>query len=63
MWRYLLITILFGFSATSWAEKKEVTLEEITITATRIEEVVKDIPQDVTVITKKEIEAGSYKKW
>lgn len=41
------------------AEEK-IKLEEVVVTATRIEESVEDIAQDVTVITKKQIESGSY---
>jgi outer membrane cobalamin receptor len=42
-----------------WAEEK-IKLEEVVVTATRIEESIEDIAQDVSVITKKQIEAGSY---
>lgn len=43
-----------------WAEDK-IKLEEVVVTATKIEESIEDIAQDVSVITKKQIEAGSYK--
>lgn len=36
-------------------------MEEIVVTATRVEESIKDVAQDVSVITKKEIESGSYR--
>ncbi len=42
------------------AEEKTITLQEIVVTATKIETPIEDIPQDITVITKKEIENGSY---
>lgn len=43
-----------------WAEEN-VILKEVVVTATRIEESVEDIAQDVTVITRKEIASGSYR--
>jgi len=44
-----------------WAEEKAIKIEEVVVTATRGEESVEDVAQDVSVITKKQIEAGSYK--
>lgn len=37
-----------------------VKLKEVVVTATRVQESIEDVAQDVTVITKKEIESGSY---
>ncbi|MBM4136806.1 MAG: TonB-dependent receptor [Nitrospira sp.] len=56
----LLFTFHFSLLTLSFAEDK-IKLEEVVVTATRIEESVEDIAQDVTVITKKEIESGSYR--
>lgn len=53
-----ILSTLFTFSLT-FAEQP-VTLDEVVVTATRIEESVQDVAQDVTVITKKQIESGSY---
>jgi outer membrane cobalamin receptor len=38
-----------------------VRLDEVVVTATRLEEPIEDVAQDVTVITGKEIAAGSYR--
>jgi len=49
--------ILFIFSAFPlFAQEKEVTLEEVVVTATRDTEEIRKIPASVTVITKEEIE-------
>lgn len=56
LWILLLPLILIS---PALAEEK-IKLEEVVVTATRIEESVEDIAQDVTVITKKQIESGSY---
>ena len=53
-----LLSTLFTFSLT-FAEQP-VKLDEVVVTATRIEESIQDVAQDVTVITKKQIESGSY---
>ncbi len=53
-----LLSTLFTFSST-FAEQP-VKLDEVVVTATRIEESIEDVAQDVTVITKKQIESGSY---
>jgi iron complex outermembrane receptor protein len=42
-----------------FAEEKEVTLEEVVVTATRYTEEIRKIPGNVTVITKKEIEEST----
>jgi outer membrane cobalamin receptor len=54
----VLLPILFTFSLT-FAEQP-VKLDEVVVTATRIEESIEDVAQDVTVITNKQIEYGSY---
>jgi vitamin B12 transporter len=56
LWIFLLS--LF-FVSTALAEDN-VALKEVVVTATRVQESIEDIAQDVTVITKKEIESGSY---
>jgi len=38
-----------------------VRLDEVVVTATRLEEPIEDVAQDITVITRKEIESGSYR--
>ena len=53
-----LLSAFFAFSST-FAEQP-VKLDEVVVTATRIEESIEDVAQDVTVITKKQIESGSY---
>jgi outer membrane cobalamin receptor len=45
---------------TSLSAEETIKLKEVVVTATRIEESVEDVAQDVTVITRKEIESGSY---
>lgn len=54
------IFLLFLFIFPAWAEEA-IKLEEVMVTATRIESPVEDVPQDVTVITKQEIQSGSYR--
>lgn len=58
--RFLLILLPFLMISSVWAEEK-IKLEEVVVTATKIEKSVEDVAQDVTVITKKEIESGSYR--
>ncbi|MBM4140498.1 MAG: TonB-dependent receptor [Nitrospira sp.] len=58
--RFLLILLPFLMISSVWAEEK-IKLEEVVVTATKIEKSVEDVTQDVTVITKKEIESGSYR--
>jgi len=55
---FILITMLFLIPNITFAEvkKEEVTLEEIVVTASRIEESPKEVASSVTVITEKEIE-------
>lgn len=55
-----LILLPFLMISSVWAEERT-NLEEVIVTATKIEESVEDVAQDVTVITKKEIESGSYR--
>jgi len=43
----------------SFAQEKEVTLDEVVVTATRDEEEIRKIPASVTVITKEEIEQSN----
>ena len=51
----------FFYDFISMGRGKKTKLEEVVVTATRVEESVEDIAQDVTVITKKEIASGSYR--
>ncbi len=60
MHRLCLILLPFLIISSVWAEEKT-KLEEVVVTATRIEESVEDVAQDVTVITKKEIESENYR--
>jgi outer membrane cobalamin receptor len=48
------------FTVSSTFAEQRVKLDEVVVTATRIEESIEDVAQDVTVITKKQIESGSY---
>ncbi len=52
--------LLFLPTFTSATEKVS-PLEQVVVTATKIEEAIEDVAQDVTVITKREIESGSYR--
>lgn len=52
----LLLTSHFSFPTFLFAEEKIEKIEEIVITATRIEEAIEDIPASVTIITKEGIE-------
>ncbi|NWF99301.1 MAG: TonB-dependent receptor [Nitrospirae bacterium] len=56
----LVFTSYFTFVISVFGEEKNISLEEIVVTATKIEEPLYDIPNDITVITKKQIENGSY---
>lgn len=58
--RLWMILLPFLMISSALAEEK-IKLEEVVITATKIEKSVEDVAQDVTVITKKEIESGSYR--
>ncbi len=52
--------LLFLPTFTSATEKVS-PLEQVVVTATKIEEAIEDVAQDVTVITKREIKSGSYR--
>ncbi len=52
---FLLMTHLSAFA------EEPIRLNEVVVTATRLEEPIEDVAQDITVITKKEIESGSYR--
>ncbi len=56
----LILTVLSSFSAFAASGEETMKLEEIVVTATRVEESVEDVAQDVTIITSKEIEKRSY---
>ena len=45
-----------GFSGLSFAEEGALELEEVVVTATRVERLITDIPASVSVITREEIE-------
>ncbi|MEW6419512.1 MAG: TonB-dependent receptor [Nitrospirota bacterium] len=53
----LLLTSHLSLLTSLHAEEKTTTLEEIVVTATRIEEPVEEVASSVTVITKKDIES------
>jgi iron complex outermembrane receptor protein len=52
---FLSLTLFVVFPSFSLAQDKEVTLEEVVVTATRDAEEIRKIPANVTVITKEEI--------
>ncbi|MFA6055509.1 MAG: TonB-dependent receptor [Thermodesulfovibrionales bacterium] len=56
-----LISIIYQVVPFSAFAEEPVRLDEVVVTATRIEEPIKDVAQDITVITRKEIESGSYR--
>lgn len=62
IWRLLILflPLLVISSVRPGRAEDKIKLEEVVVTATKIEESVEDVAQDVTVITKKQIEAGSY---
>jgi len=60
MRRLWFMLLPFLMVSSLWA-KENVRLKEVVVTATRVEESIEDIAQDVTVITKKEIASGSYR--
>jgi iron complex outermembrane receptor protein len=53
---FLSLTLFVVFPFFSLAQDKEVTLEEVVVTATRDVEEIRKIPANVTVITRKQIE-------
>jgi len=58
----VVLTILFtSLPLRLFAQEKEVTLEEVVVTATRDTEEIRKIPANVTVITKQEIERSNAK--
>ena len=59
----LILTVVSAFSAFAAsveADEETMKMEEIVVTATRVEESVEDVAQDVTIVTAKEIEKRSY---
>jgi len=57
-----LLLFVFNILVVAPASAEEnINIGEIVVTATKIEESTADIAQDVTVITQKEIESGSYR--
>ena len=60
IWLLLLPFVLVSAVRVAAAEEK-LNIGEVVVTATRVEESVNHVAQDVTVITKKDIEKGSYK--
>jgi len=53
------LTLFFFFPFPLFAQEKEVTLEEVVVTATRDIQEIRKIPANVTVITKEEIEQSN----
>jgi outer membrane receptor for ferrienterochelin and colicins len=60
MKKFLLLLVILTASLPAWAEEKTLSLDEVVVTATRVEESVENVAQDVTVVTKDEIATGSY---
>ncbi|NWF52745.1 MAG: TonB-dependent receptor [Nitrospirae bacterium] len=56
-----LLTSNFSVLTSLYAEEKAVSLEEVVVTATRLEEPVREVASSVTVITEKEIESKKAK--
>ena len=53
---FLSLTLFVVFPSFSLAQDKEVTLEKVVVTATRVETPVEEIASSITVISSKEIE-------
>lgn len=56
-----MLSVLLLPSDFASATKNVSSLDEVVVTATKVEEAAEDIANDVTVITRKEIESGSYR--
>src|SRR4030042_273241 len=54
-----LFTLLLSIPFPLYAQKEDVTLEEVVVTATRDVEEIRKVPANVTVITKEEIEKSN----
>jgi outer membrane receptor for ferrienterochelin and colicins len=61
MKRLLLPIVMLAASLPAWAGESAISIDEVVVSATRTEESVEDVAQDVTVITKGEIATGSYR--
>jgi len=57
--KLLLSTFLILIPFSLWAQEKEVTLEEVVVTATRDVQEIRKVPSNVTVITSKEIDQSN----
>jgi len=55
------VIFLFGFTFLGFSEEKEARLEEVVVTATRVETPVEVAPASVNVVTKKEMEKRDVK--
>ena len=53
---FLSLTLFVVFPSFSLAQDKEVTLEKVVVTATRVETPIEEIASSITVISSKEIE-------
>ncbi|MEW6108264.1 MAG: TonB-dependent receptor [Nitrospirota bacterium] len=58
--RFWLMLLPLLMISSVWADEGAIKIEEVVVTATRVEESVENIAQDVTIITADEIEKGSY---
>ncbi len=56
-----ILFIVHQIAPLSAFAEETIRLDEVVVTATRLEEPIEDVAQDITVITKKEIESGSYR--
>ncbi|MEI9475614.1 MAG: TonB-dependent receptor [Deltaproteobacteria bacterium] len=56
---FSLFTLLLSIPFPLYAQKEDVTLEEVVVTATRDVEEIRKVPANVTVITKEEIEQSN----
>ena len=56
-----MICVIYQIVPFSAFAEEPVRLDEVVVTATRLEEPIEDVAQDITVITRKEIESGSYR--
>ena len=57
----VLFSIIYQIVPFSAFAEEPIRLDEVVVTATRLEEPIEDVAQDITVITRKEIESGSYR--
>jgi outer membrane cobalamin receptor len=59
--RCIVALFLFSVACTTLAQEAESTLDEVTVTATRVEQPTSEVPSSVTVVSSAEIEARGAK--